>query len=128
MTQHNLTPSHDHVALIVDDEPLILMDTADILSDAGYEVIEAHNADEALEILKQNSSLELLFTDIQMPGELDGVALAWYVAEHWPHINMIVASGALRAKAKALPQSALFLEKPVSPEVVLHAIDELATP
>jgi CheY-like chemotaxis protein len=63
------------IALVVDDEPLIRMDTADIIWDAGYHVIEASTADEAYEFLKKHTSLKLLFTDIQMPGDMDGLDL-----------------------------------------------------
>jgi CheY-like chemotaxis protein len=60
------------IALVVDDEPLILMDTADMISDEGYAVLEATSADQAYKFLDQHSSLQLLITDVQMPGELDG--------------------------------------------------------
>ncbi|WP_338082048.1 response regulator, partial [Agrobacterium rubi] len=112
------------IALVVDDEPLIRMDTADILADAGYHVIEAASADEAFEILEKHSSLKLLFTDIQMPGALDGIALANRVGERWPHIRVIVASGAVVPAEGALPETSRFLSKPLDAEVVLQVLKD----
>lgn len=112
------------IALVVDDEPLIRMDTSDIVSEAGFHVIEARTADEALAFLKEHNSLQLLFTDIQMPGAIDGVGLAQHVAKHWPHIKIIVASGAIVPPVGVLPDSVAFLNKPISADLVdetLHA-------
>lgn len=114
------------IALVVDDEPLIRMDTADMVADAGYHVIEATTADEAYEFLKQHSSLKVLFTDIQMPGDLDGLALARYVGEHWPHICVVVASGAVSPALGALPDTARFLSKPLNQQLVLDTLQELS--
>ena len=113
------------VALVVDDEPLILMDTSDIISDEGYHVIEARAADDALEFLKQHNSLKLLFTDVQMPGKMDGIELANYVAEHWPNIVVIVASGAVNPQPGTLPPTARFMNKPLNQELVVETIREL---
>jgi len=113
------------VALVVDDEPLILMDTSDIISDEGYHVIEARTADDALEFLKQHNSLKLLFTDVQMPGKMDGIELANYVAEHWPNIVVIVASGAVNPQPGTLPPTARFMNKPLNQELVVETIREL---
>jgi CheY-like chemotaxis protein len=110
------------VALVVDDEPLILMDTSDMMSDVGYHVIEARNADDAFEFLKQHSSLKVVLTDIQMPGEIDGIKLAHHIADRWPAIKVIVASGAVSPEPGILPESATFLNKPISLEVVHQAL------
>ena len=112
------------VALVVDDEPLILMDTSDIMANVGYHVIEARNADEAFEFLKRHSSLKLVFTDIQMPGEIDGVELAHHIANRWPAIKVIVASGAVRPAPGVLPENATFLNKPISVQLVHQTLKE----
>ena len=114
----------EQIALVVDDEPLILMDTSDIVSEAGFHVIEARTADDAFAFLKQHSSLQLVFTDVQMPGKLDGIALAWHVAEHWPHIKVIVASGAVEPKEGVLPKVVTFLNKPISADLVKKVLTE----
>ena len=106
------------IALVVDDEPLILMDTADMLADEGYAVVEATTADKAYEFLNRHSSLQLLVTDVQMPGELDGFDLARVVAERWPHICVVIASGAAVPAAGDVPENATFVPKPLTPELV----------
>ncbi|WP_426130444.1 response regulator [Pararhizobium sp. PWRC1-1] len=112
------------IALVVDDEPLILMDTADMLSDEGFAVVEASNADQAYEFLDTHSSLQLLFTDVQMPGNLDGFGLARVVAERWPHICVVIASGAAVPGPGDLPGNALFISKPFTAELVHQVLKE----
>lgn len=115
----------DPIALVVDDEPLILMDTADIVACAGYHVIEARSADEAFELLAKYRSVKLVMTDVQMPGTMDGMALARYVGEHWPEVHVVVASGAVTPKDDELPQGARFLGKPLNQALVLETLQEL---
>lgn len=124
MDQQTFEDLPQPVALVVDDEALIRMDTSGMVSDAGFHVIEARSADEALEFLKQHSSLQLVFTDIQMPGDMDGVQLAQYIDEHWPHIKVIVASGAVQPAEGILPDGTTFLNKPISIEVVNRSLEE----
>jgi DNA-binding NtrC family response regulator len=112
------------IALVVDDEPLIRMDAGDILSEAGFHVVEARNADEAYALLDEHMSLRLLFTDVQMPGELDGFALARRVAEGWPHVCVIVASGAIGPGPHDLPPGAQFINKPFTPDLVLESVQK----
>ncbi len=106
------------IALVVDDEPLVLMNTVDIIADEGFAVVEVTTADQALEFLAEHPSLQLLFTDVQTPGEIDGLDLAWKVAERWPHICVIVASGASVPAAGDLPPTVVFISKPFSAERV----------
>ncbi|WP_280142206.1 response regulator [Rhizobium tibeticum] len=106
----------------MDDEPLIRVDTADIISDAGYHVVEAAMADEGFTFLEKYSSLQLLFTDVQTGGDLDGFELARKVAERWPHIEVVVASGARTPKEGELPRNAAFIQKPFSAETILEAL------
>ncbi|MET0170856.1 response regulator [Rhizobium panacihumi] len=115
----------DPIALVVDDEPLILMDTADMVTSAGYHVIEARSADEAVELLTKYGSLKLLMTDVQMPGKMDGLALARYVGEHWPGVHVVVASGAVTPAAGDLPEGARFLGKPLNQALVIETLQEL---
>lgn len=110
------------IALVVDDEPLIRMDTGDILCDAGFHVVEARTADEAFAFLERHPSLRLVFTDVQMPGDLDGFQLARLVAERWPHVSVIVASGAVRPGPGDLPDQAEFINKPFTPQLVLETV------
>src|ERR1700712_751064 len=80
---------------IVEDEMLLRMRAVDMVEDAGYAAVEAVNADEALAILESRGDIELLFTDIQMPGSMDGLKLAHAVHERWPAIKIILVSGRL---------------------------------
>lgn len=106
------------IALVVDDEPLILMDTADMITDEGYAVVEASTADEAFTFLEKYPSLQLLFTDVQMPGDLNGFELARLVAEKWPGICVVVASGAAKPSLGDIPDNARFISKPFSAALV----------
>jgi CheY-like chemotaxis protein len=113
------------VALVVDDEPLIRMDTTDMVVDEGYHVLEARTADEAFAFLKQHSSLKLIVTDVQMPGDMDGIQLAIAVARQWPDISVIVASGNVTPPDGLLPPTAEFIAKPISPQLVWDALEKL---
>lgn len=113
-------------ALVVDDDFLIRINAVDILEQAGFDVLEAEHGDAAFELLKTRySDVVLLFTDVQMPGVLDGFALARKVAQSWPHISLVVASGHLRPAPGALPGKAHFIAKPFSAEVVQSHIRQV---
>ncbi|WP_312795800.1 response regulator [Tianweitania sp.] len=99
-------------ALIVDDEALLRMHAAEVLEENGYTVLEAATADEALQILATTSDVKLLFTDIEMPGKLDGLELARRVHDRWPHILLVVTSGRLRPGDEELPEPGCFIAKP----------------
>ena len=81
------------VVLIVEDEFLLRMDAADMVAAAGFEVVEAANADEAIEILEARRDITVVFTDIQMPGSMDGLKLARAVRGRWPPIKIVATSG-----------------------------------
>ncbi len=93
---------------------LVRLIGCDTLADAGYEVVEAANADEALCFLEQHGEVELLFTDIRMPGSMDGLELARVVHERWPSIKILVTSGDTFPPRNAVPDDGRFLAKPYS--------------
>lgn len=95
-----------------------------MVADEGFDVIEARTADEAYRFLQDHPSLQLVITDIQTGGAMNGCDLAWEVTRRWPHICVVVASGAVRPGDGDLPPSAIFVAKPISPEVVHKAIEE----
>jgi CheY-like chemotaxis protein len=99
--------------LVVDDEPLVRMDLADMLTLAGYQTREACCASEGIEILEHDPEIKVVFTDIQMPGSMDGLALARYVREHWPVAVIVVSSGNRSPTPSEMPDGADFLAKPV---------------
>ncbi|MBP28900.1 MAG: response regulator [Methylobacterium sp.] len=116
------TPPH---ALVVDDDTLILMDATSILEDAGFQVFEAMSVTQALDVLKQHhEAVQLLFTDVQMPGDADGFELARKTAERWPHIAIVVASGRVKPGPGDLPEGATFIGKPFSAAIVRHHVRE----
>src|SRR6202035_2466812 len=82
--------------LIVEDEMVLRMRAVDIVEDAGFNAVEAVNADEAFSILESRSDISLLFTDIQMPGSMDGLKLAHAVHDRWPAIKIILVSGRVK--------------------------------
>ncbi|GEC54687.1 MULTISPECIES: response regulator [Bradyrhizobium] len=100
------------VILIVEDEFLLRMDSVEILEDAGFDVIPAANADEAIAILSTRADIHLVFTDIQMPGSMDGLKLAQFVRDRWPPIKIVATSGHVRAAGDDLPKGSVFLPKP----------------
>lgn len=98
--------------LIVEDEALVRMHGADILQDAGFSVIEATNADEALDLLQHHSEVCLLFSDIDMPGSMDGLALAQIVHAKWPQIRLLLTSGRHTIPDTDIPDDGQFVSKP----------------
>lgn len=107
--------------LVVEDESLLLFSIAEDLRDAGFTVLEARNADEAIKQLEACPEIRLLFTDIDMPGSMDGLRLSAAVRDRWPPVKIIVTSGKQNPGADALPDG-LFIPKPYSTQAVTSAI------
>jgi len=120
-----LVESKRPVVLIVEDEFLLRMDAVDMIEAAGFEVVEAANADEAIEILEARRDITVVFTDIQMPGSMDGLKLARAVRGRWPPIKIIATSGHLHVAETDLPEGGRFLPKPYSPRQVTGVLREL---
>ena len=116
--------SNDRVILVVEDEALLLYSIADDLREQGFEVIEARNAAEALVALAGNPRINFLFTDIDMPGSMDGLALAAAVRNRWPPVKILVTSGKGRPSPSDLPDGA-FLSKPYTAEAISEFFDRL---
>ena len=120
-----LVQSKRPVVLIVEDEFLLRMDAADIISAAGFDVGEAGNADQAIEILEARRDITVIFTDIQMPGSMDGLKLARAVRGRWPPIKIIATSGHINVGEPDLPEGGRFLPKPYSLMEVTGVLREL---
>jgi two-component sensor histidine kinase len=99
--------------LVVEDEMMLRMRAVDMVEDAGFTAVEAINADDALAILESRSDIEMLFTDIQMPGSMDGLKLAYAVHERWPSIKIILVSGQLKLTDNDKPPDSRFFGKPL---------------
>ncbi len=116
------------VIVLVEDEYLIRALMADVLADAGFDVREAAHAGEALAIVEANASeVSLVFTDIHMPGKMDGVALVHELYQNWPDIGLLVASGRARLDSIDLPPGCHFLAKPYDLQETVDRVRELAT-
>jgi CheY-like chemotaxis protein len=109
------------VMLVVDDEPLVRMDLAEMAEAAGFETVEAQSAAVALNILENRNDIRVLFTDIAMPGEMDGLALAHVVRDRWPPTVIVICSGNSQPRQDKMPKNTLFVSKPCSgPRVVSY--------
>ncbi len=113
------------IVLLVEDEPLVRMCAADILEDEGFQVIEAATAPAALSILEKRDDVTALFTDIDMPGGMNGLELAGIVHARWPHIALVVTSGRYRVGADHLPGNGIFIGKPYAAAAPVRIIREL---
>ena len=117
-----LEPTSRAVVLLVEDEPLVRMVGADLLEEAGFEVVEAANGDEALLVLEARPDVRVLFTDINMPGSLDGLELAQVVHERWPEVGLLVTSGRFNLRSDDIPNNGQFVAKPYEPAAVVRKL------
>lgn len=111
--------------LVVEDEILVRLDLASYLNQAGYDVHEAGSSAEAIEILERNRSIRIVFTDVRMPGDLDGIALARLVRERWPPTIIVVCSG--NSDDAAGLSDIHILDKPYLPDHVGMVLEAVAT-
>ncbi len=121
MDQTVLPPS---VAVIAEDEVLVRIVAADMLEESGFQVAEAGDAQAALDYLTNHPNVTLLFTDIEMPGPMNGIALAQEVAGRWPDVVVVVCSGRVRPKAGTLPPRAHFIGKPYTMALMQEILAE----
>jgi CheY-like chemotaxis protein len=112
--------------LVVEDEPLLRMDAADLIAQAGFAVIEAGNADDAIEILNTRDDVRIVFTDIDMPGSMDGYRLAMTIRDRWPPIELVITSGHFMLGDGMLPARGRFLPKPYEPKRLVETLRALA--
>jgi two-component sensor histidine kinase/CheY-like chemotaxis protein len=119
----DLTPVPN--VLVVEDEMILRMRAVDIVEDAGFRSVEAVNADEAMSILESRSDISLLFTDIQMPGSMDGLKLAHAVHERWPSIKIILVSGQVKLSDAERPADSRFFGKPLGVEQMITELQAM---
>jgi two-component sensor histidine kinase/ActR/RegA family two-component response regulator len=125
VSQVLVPPAAQQSVLIVEDEIMLRMRAVDIVEDAGFNAIEAVNADEALAILEARSDIALLFTDIQMPGSMDGLKLAYAVHERWPPIKIILVSGQLNLSDSEKPTNSRFFGKPLEARQMIAQLQDM---
>jgi CheY-like chemotaxis protein len=114
------------LVLVVEDDAFLRMVVIALIKKAGFDVVEAANADEAIRILERRTDIRIVFTDIDMPGSMDGLKLAEAVRGRWPPIEIIVTSGHPRARNRALPARGVFLAKPYDCNEVVATLKLLA--
>ncbi len=111
--------------LIVEDQALIRMESVEMVEEAGFAAVEANDADAAIGILEIRRDIRVVFADIKLPGSMDGLRLAHAIRGRWPPIHLILTSGLNLTNEETLPEPALFIAKPYSPEQVAAALWDL---
>ncbi len=112
--------------LVVEDEPIIRLGMVSSIEDAGYDVVEASNADDAIRRIEGDSEVRVVVTDVDMPGSMDGVRLAHYVRRRWPPIQLLVISGKTGVGTAELPSGVEFISKPYQEPRLLTLIETLS--
>lgn len=116
------------LVLVVEDEPILNNDMTDALRDDGLEALQAYTAEEALALLEHHGGVRVVFTDVNLPGPLDGVALAGEVRRRWPQIDVLITSGRMAPDVASLDLVAhygRFVPKPYPTAAVTRRIREI---
>lgn len=114
------------VVLVVEDDPILLFSNVALIEDAGFTVLQAANADEAIAILEQRNDIGIVFTDIEMPGSMDGLKLARAIRNRWPPVQLIIASGRFSPAAQDMPDGSRFFGKPFRADDLIAAVRGMA--
>ena len=108
--------------LVVEDELLLSVDISDSLKDEDYDVIAVSNADEAIKALETCDDIRTIFTDIDLPGSMNGLKLVAAVRDRWPPVNIIVTTGMRAPHRDEMPANSMFIAKPYGSAEVLEAV------
>jgi two-component system, response regulator PdtaR len=114
--------------LVVVDDTLVHIRPAELLEEAGFEVLEARNAEEALTTLERERGIRVVFTSVDMPAGDDGLELARTVHRHWPDVRLVITSGDALFAATDLPDCGRYIARAARPEVLLKVIEQAAQP
>jgi two-component system, response regulator PdtaR len=125
MRFRHMSAPRQPLALVVDDEELLRLHAAGLLEEHGFTVIEAESAEAALKALETHDQVRLLFTDIQMPGALDGMDLARQVHARWPNVLLVITSGRRKPTRAEIPDDGRFVPKPYRAEELFGEVDDL---
>ena len=115
-------PKSRPVVLVVEDDALLRILAVEVVEEAGFTAIEARDADEAVVLLESRADITLVFTDINMPGSMDGLKLAHAVRDRWPPIKILVVSGKQRLQPSDLPSNSCFVEKPYQASALVEEL------
>jgi CheY-like chemotaxis protein len=124
MTSKSNSQRPPAVVLVVEDEPIQRLEMIALVEEAGFTAVEAWDADHAVSILEARLDIHLVFTDIEMPGSMDGLKLAAAIRHRWPPIEIIVTSAGTRPDIASLPARSMFLPKPINPDAAIRAMQQ----
>ena len=110
------------LVLVVEDEFVVRINAVSLLEEAGFGVLEASSADDAIALLESRKDIRIVFTDINMPGSMDGLRLAHAIRNRWPPIELVLTSGQMRVRAEDMPERGLFLSKPYQPAELVRMV------
>jgi two-component system, response regulator PdtaR len=113
------------LVLVVEDDALLRMHAAEMIEEAGFQVLEAQGADEAIRVLESRTDIRIIFTDIDMPGSMNGLKLAHAVARRWPPIRIVATSGHFQVRDGDLPTGGRFIAKPYRANQIISTLCEL---
>jgi CheY-like chemotaxis protein len=119
-------PPTGPLVLVVEDEPIIRLSAIEMVEEAGYTAVEAHDAAEAVRILETRPDIRIVFTDIDMPGSMNGILLAAAIRHRWPPIEIILTSGAIVPASALIPDRGVFVPKPYSQGQLESALHQVA--
>jgi CheY-like chemotaxis protein len=114
------------VVLVVEDEPLLRMDTVDMVEEAGFCAVEAANAEQAIHLLENRSDIRIILSDIDMPPGMDGMTLVAMVRRRWPPIAIVLVSGHFASADVVIPEGGKFFSKPIRPAELVATLNRLA--
>lgn len=113
------------LVLIVEDDFLVRQSAVFLLKEAGFDTLEAGSADEAVVLLEARRDIKVVFTDINMPGSMDGLELAQAIRHRWPTVELVLTSGYARVRDDDMPERGLFLGKPYEPTELVGMVRSL---
>ena len=115
-----------YAVLVVEDDPILLMEAMDLVEDAGLTAYGARNADAAIGLLERHPDIRILFSDVEMPGTMDGLKLARAVRDRWPPVTIIMTSGRAKGTADDMPENGMFFAKPYPPTEIIQTLNRIA--
>jgi two-component system, response regulator PdtaR len=115
------------LVLVVEDDFLVRMNAVFLLEEAGFETLQAGTAEEAMGLLETRSDIKVVFTDINMPGSMDGLALGHVVRSRWPAVGLVLTSGYVQVRNEHVPERGLFLGKPYQPAELIRMVGSLVS-
>ena len=115
-----------YAVLVVEDDPILLMDAMELVEDAGLTAYGARDADAAIGLLERHPDIRILFSDVEMPGSMDGLKLARAVRDRWPPVTIIMTSGRVKVGAEDMPENGMFFAKPYPPSEIVNTLNRIA--